>query len=994
MKDCDIYLDFGNNTRVIVTSKEADSFQPNEDLDTYIVRVPESTKDDLSIEEIVHYMWNNSIITKPGDPTQLGPKVLGKVIADSIKSGESDLKTAYNKNKTKLTYGYSTFTVPSDTKVSLVPNTTIEELKLAYPEALKLLPKVDRPYNISWLKFVKNQGYTISGRVFANGQEFFVLRTQSDLQQFALTEAKRELIRQYVTADSILPEDDRGSALNDRYQQKLLRVVEQAKNNSEIVKRIKEEYGEEVNMKTVLLDYLYNKQSYQKLFAYQDGDTTRFGYMNIPLRDCINELNHVKVLYQDEESDLAAALRGISYNREKLGKKSLYELLEKMYKKVEFRGAPISRKDFNALNKAEMQELLQYYFKGDTILGQFEVEGINQSNGKEQMSLTSKDLQDLYKSRRGSDKTSYKKAITEALTDDDTENIELLKSKLGTQYKDENGETYNIIYSIEVKDGKKHIKAEYVRFNLTDDDVITIKYKGQVLKNLYENTTLGWDTRDYIESVNEDESVDDPVIDGKYHGYYIFKKSREDQNYFISRSVLFPDLYIKGKFKTLKAAKQAVVSYNSVSKVSKATSLDLKIKMQEGTETTYSAVFDFLVKPQQTVESLDIKFNNITEVNSMLGVRVENKLFNGKIKDVVDYYTDLYGAAYEAKFKTPLRTTLISMLDTPEKAGIFVLKMLDNRVMDINKDLSEEQKVDIIQRTLQEIDNAPVKQYLVKKVVPFNNSYRAYLSGWSDMQANVNAVGRVKYQDKDLSTHVCITKSLRNVMNYFNNTLFAGTNVKIQIVSTDTLTNGYYDKGTKWSDILGDSDKSLINGFVYNNVIYINQSNIKKIENTMYHEVFHIVLGAIRANNEEDYIAILSAFEDVLYDLSKKELRKSLGYLYNKIEKIYPKLARQDKLEEMVVTYLAQEMEQSSASYFGLDEAKVFDGIKTQLFKIFEDINSKVETALFSTQGGDSEFLKGFFKEGTNESMLRNQQATSLMEKSIRNGEIIEDCTV
>ena len=157
MKDCDIYLDFGNNTRIIVTSKEDSAFKQEEDLDVYLVRVPESTKDNLSIDEIVYYIWNNSIITKLGDPTQLGPKVLGKIMADSIKSGESDLKSTYNKNRTKLTYGYSTFVTPEDTKVSLIPNTTIEELKLAYPEALKALPETDKQYNISWLKFVRNQ---------------------------------------------------------------------------------------------------------------------------------------------------------------------------------------------------------------------------------------------------------------------------------------------------------------------------------------------------------------------------------------------------------------------------------------------------------------------------------------------------------------------------------------------------------------------------------------------------------------------------------------------------------------------------------------------------------------------------------------------------------------------------------------------------------------------------------------------------------------------
>lgn len=112
--------------------------------------------------------------------------------------------------------------------------------------------------------------------------------------------------------------------LKDRYEEKLKEIVNLIKTKKEIVERIKSELNSDVNIQSVVLDYLNHKSEY--LSYYFDFGKERL-QAGVTLRDFTSELNLEKVIYQDSESPLAAALRGVSIKRNNFSKEDLYNVL-------------------------------------------------------------------------------------------------------------------------------------------------------------------------------------------------------------------------------------------------------------------------------------------------------------------------------------------------------------------------------------------------------------------------------------------------------------------------------------------------------------------------------------------------------------------------------------------------------------------------------------------------------------------------------------------
>jgi len=88
----------------------------------------------------------------------------------------------------------------------------------------------------------------------------------------------------------------------------------------------------------------------------------------------------------------------------------------------------------------------------------------------------------------------------------------------------------------------------------------------------------------------------------------------------------------------------------------------------------------------------------------------------------------------------------------------------------------------------------------------------------------------------------------------------------------------------------------------------------------MFHEVFHIMFGAIRANDIKNGTHI---YEDILdkYDEEGKELK----VIKDRVETSYKNMAYLDKKEEIVVRYLARIMENGSSLFYANNEKKLQD---------------------------------------------------------------------
>jgi hypothetical protein len=312
------------------------------------------------------------------------------------------------------------------------------------------------------------------------------------------------------------------------------------------------------------------------------------------------------------------------------------------------------------------------------------------------------------------------------------------------------------------------------------------------------------------------------------------------------------------------------------------------------------------------------------------------------------------------------------------------------------KRLNLEQR-QIIENIFNQISNAKTKQYLVRRTIKGNTyqtgggkthtSYITYLQAISDAGMRVNSMG-ITTQNKPITQS--LTTSLFNLQRAFNEGLLKDSGIEIVITDNDSLANDEEFKQNGES-IFGDiTDMSTIKGFVYNNKIYINQSSIQNAANSMFHEVMHITFGAIRANDTvngtNNYEKILEYFSDS----ESRVVKNAKEY----VEANYPKLAYQDKLEEVAVRVFARNMENTSSVY--LSEKEGVDGrLVKDIMSVFADVNRTAREALTMDFSSDMAFQTSYhalFNDDSLSKMAKQRIVANLIEKGIKNETIIEDC--
>lgn len=822
----------------------------------------------------------------------------------------------------------------------LIGNCSFENLKLRYPEETELIKDIEKPYIITLVDKAYSNGDMLKGRVVVNGVVSYIFRNKFDVQNFAETEHKKHLAEQIIADNDITDQ-----YLSEKYKDKLNIIKDNYKKNLErITKEVDPTPSEQFTIKHLILDYLNNSSDYTKLIKVGDQIIDSGSVLN----DFCRELNKQQVINEDSESDLARYLRRLHWKRESFGKSELYKGLVTYI--PEF-SQEVSEQQFINLDQDGMESLLQKYFKNDIILSNYHVESVGKSV-PQTIRLTKSQVKKLFENTLAL-KNTERKALGELeLSNSYEDNISSLEDAQAFFQGHLNMDIDGEIYTLNISKDKDQIVYSYRGKKLTNDDKVKLKRKGRVLKDEF---NFGYDTMNIFTPVNEDG-----VNNGYYKGYYIYNHLNEagDNIFIVSNSVISPNLYDPAKFKSLKDAKLAVEGFNRSANVSKQTKVGLKQILGSSDGKRYVNL-EFPTNVGQTINSIAYPIGPKTK----LFAQEHNLITTKKPSEIQAFYKQ--------------RGIDISSLDLPEKIGIFLYAMTENGYS-INamwgKTLEDSDYANI-RKIIFDINNAPIKQYLVERSNKNGEgNYTTYIKSLSDSGITINSTG------VDLAGNPptqSLTSTLFNLKDTLENTLFKDTPIKIVITDNEQLAQLQDQNGNR---IFHDGTDG-VRAFIYDNNLYINQSNASI--NDLLHETFHIVLGAIKA---QDMNEGTRNYENILnfYDKKVSQMTK------NRVNDLYRNLAYIDRMEEGVVRHLARQVENGDVFYYSDRTNEAIDLFRQQFLNIRQNIRKNIKLDLDSDLGFQSS-INTLVSSQVGQ-MQKNRIISNLIEKGIEKGLILENC--
>ena len=822
----------------------------------------------------------------------------------------------------------------------LIGNCSFENLKLRYPEETELIKDIEKPYIITLVDKAYSNGDMLKGRVVVNGVVSYIFRNKFDVQNFAETEHKKHLAEQIIADNDITDQ-----YLSEKYKDKLNIIRDNYKKNLErITKEVDPTPSEQFTIKHLILDYLNNSSDYTKLIKVGDQIIDSGSVLN----DFCRELNKQQVINEDSESDLARYLRRLHWKRESFGKSELYKGLATYI--PEF-SQEVSEQQFINLDQDGMESLLQKYFKNDIILSNYHVESVGKSV-PQTIRLTKSQVKKLFENTLAL-KNTERKALGELeLSNSYEDNISSLEDAQAFFQGHLNMDIDGEIYTLNISKDKDQIVYSYRGKKLTNDDKVKLKRKGRVLKDEF---NFGYDTMNIFTPVNEDG-----VDNGYYKGYYIYNHLNEagDNIFIVSNSVISPNLYDPAKFKSLKDAKLAVEGFNRSANVSKQTKVGLKQILGSSDGKRYVNL-EFPTNVGQTINSIAYPIGPKTK----LFAQEHNLITTKKPSEIQAFYKQ--------------RGIDISSLDLPEKIGIFLYAMTENgySINAMQGKTLEDSDYANIRKIIFDINNAPIKQYLVERSNKNGEgNYITYIKSLSDSGITINSTG------VDLAGNPptqSLTSTLFNLKDTLENTLFKDTPIKIVITDNEQLAQLQDQNGNR---IFHDGTDG-VRAFIYDNNLYINQSNASI--NDLLHETFHIVLGAIKA---QDMNEGTRNYENILnfYDKKVSQMTK------NRVNDLYRNLAYIDRMEEGVVRHLAGQVENGDVFYYSDRTNEAIDLFRQQFLNIRQNIRKNIKLDLDSDLGFQSS-INTLVSSQVGQ-MQKNRIISNLIEKGIEKGLILENC--
>ena len=822
----------------------------------------------------------------------------------------------------------------------LIGNCSFENLKLRYPEETELIKDIEKPYIITLVDKAYSNGDMLKVRVVVNGVVSYIFRNKFDVQNFAETEHKKYLAEQIIADNDITDQ-----YLSEKYKDKLNIIKDNYKKNLErITKEVDPTPSEQFTIKHLILDYLNNSSDYTKLIKVGDQIIDSGSVLN----DFCRELNKQQVINEDSESDLARYLRRLHWKRESFGKSELYKGLNTY---IPGFSQEVSEQQFINLDQDGMESLLQKYFKNDIILSNYHVESVSKSV-PQTIRLNKSQVKELFEHTLDI-KNTERKALGELeLSNSYEDNISSLEDAQAFFQGHLNMDIDGEIYTLNISKDKDQIVYSYIGKKLTNDDKVKLKRKGRVLKDEF---NFGYDTMNIFTPVNEDG-----VDNGYYKGYYKYNHLNEagDNIFIVSNSVISPNLYDPAKFKSLKDAKLAVEGFNRSANVSKQTKVGLKQILGSSDGKRYVNL-EFPTNVGQTINSIAYPIGPKTK----LFAQEYNLITTKKPSEIQAFYKQ--------------RGIDISSLDLPEKIGIFLYAMTENgySINAMQGKALEDSDYANIRKIIFDINNAPIKQYLVERSNKNSEgNYTTYIKSLSDSGITINSTG------VDLAGNPptqSLTSTLFNLKDTLENTLFKDTPIKIVITDNEQLAQLQDQNGNR---IFPDGTDG-VRAFIYDNNLYINQSNASI--NDLLHETFHIVLGAIKA---QDMNEGTRNYENILNFYDKKVSQTTK----NRVNDLYKNLAYIDRIEEGVVRYLARQVENGDVFYYSDRTNEAIDLFRQQFLNIRQNIRKNIKLDLDSDLGFQSS-INTLVSSQVGQ-MQKNRIISNLIEKGIEKGLILENC--
>lgn len=832
----------------------------------------------------------------------------------------------------------------------IIGNSNIEYVRYLYPqieEILNELPK-DTLETLSPDIALIDQGYTagknLKGRVANHGNITHIIKDLWDAITFAKTIVAQHRIDKFIIGDNITNTEH--PKLEEIWKNKYLEKLQKLKKHysKDIKKRLLEfnpNFNDDITINHLLNDYLYNKSSYSEII---DGiDSTSL------ISDFIRELQYLPLYNEDSETPVARRFRSLNYKREEFGKSDFLETIlqigtqEQIDILKQFLGGDSLsnlqiQEKFVELDIDTLTDLYNELFKNDPIMSRYRVVNVDKTVESNQY-LSKKQIKKLIDQRNTLKGTKVKeeelnsiKGIKEFFEEDFTITID------------------NVTYALQLEEEKGKIKYFYKTKLL--DNKKTIKLE-RMFKKLSDEFSVGYDTLYLFSPVNDGE-----IVNGLYKGMYIYEYTPKDTTYyFVSKSIIHPDLFNLARFTSLKDAKDYAFNLSTSEIIEDAANIQIKQFIQQTELKKRSIVLSHPVTKGQAISSKYYPLEDI-KLKSQ-----EYKLFTEKSKLFIqDFYKNNYNID-------------LSLLDTAEEIGIFLYAMTQENftIEELEKGITEEMR-NKISEIINAIYNAPIVQYEVEQWGDVKNHadkrlvYLRSLRGEKINSTGFSAKGKTP-------TEISKNGNLYALQKNLNEGLFKDSGVKVEIISKQQAQNL---KNNDEPLFTVESELDSVRAFVHNNTVYIISNNSDAVD--MIHETFHILLGSLKANNFILYEKVLNHF----YNKISNEAKELINTRYENFAYI-------DQKEEAVVRYLAKSVTNGN-SFFEVSEATEIDQL---IFESFSSIQRLINKSKKNEFNVDKSFeFKSAFKElnsalGT---MQKNRIVTNVIRTGISNGSIIEDC--
>lgn len=386
---------------------------------------------------------------------------------------------------------------------------------------------------------------------------------------------------------------------------------------------------------------------------------------------------------------------------------------------------------------------------------------------------------------------------------------------------------------------------------------------------------LGYDT---VSQFSEIETV---------NGYTIYAGAVQGvQAFFFTKGVLTPESYGIA-YHTIEEAKEAIGVKVNKEILRNYGLFDLKTRIRNGKLTTRSGstfLSDGFIPSRSIITSIDMVVSTEGMLNN------EFILLEKTFQDFKDYINNL-------KVGTDVKQFILSNIDTPEKAAIFLSEV--NQRMNFK---GEDRKItydrengDTFRAIVSDIKVAPVRYYYIKNSIQTKNEgQRRYYFIETDKTTTQKVrtsprIPIVKFLETLATTMQ--TKFGVPVHVLSNEDIIEATNPKTieELQKIENRTEAEEELLQLATNLQGLELDSTVKAFIHNGEIYINSSTAN-IQDP-FHEYAHLLLGVLKANPET---------RGVYVELLKKAL--STEYAANAIErkrKLYPNRSYYDLAEEV-----------------------------------------------------------------------------------------------